>query len=76
LIFGKNVTFERFLVRDLTSARYLESLLGTGIRFNLWHFNYLFQLYPAGAPDQPGNFSSHVGNGFPGFYPDKNEAQS
>lgn len=41
--FGKNVTFERLLVRDLSGAGYLESLLGTGIRFNLWHFNYLFQ---------------------------------
>jgi hypothetical protein len=40
--FGKNVTFERFLVCDLPRARYLEPFLGTGIRFNLWHFNYLF----------------------------------
>jgi len=37
-LFGKNVTFERFLVRDLPGACYLEPFLGTGIRFNLWHF--------------------------------------
>lgn len=36
--FGKNVTFERLLVCDLPAASYLESLLGAGIRFNLWHF--------------------------------------
>jgi hypothetical protein len=38
---GKNVTFEGFLVGDLPGAGYFEPLLGTGIRLDLWHFNYV-----------------------------------
>jgi len=34
---SKNVTFEGFLVGDLPGAGYLEPLLGTGIRLDLWH---------------------------------------
>jgi len=36
-LFCQDVTFERFLMRDLSCARYLEAFFGTGIRFNLWH---------------------------------------
>jgi hypothetical protein len=32
------VTFERLLVSDLSGARYFETLFGTGVCFNLWHF--------------------------------------
>jgi len=35
---SKNVTFERLLVSDLTGAGYFEALLGTRVRFDLWHF--------------------------------------
>lgn len=36
-LFSKNVTFERFLMRDLAGAGYFKSFFGTGVRFNLWH---------------------------------------
>jgi hypothetical protein len=36
-LFGKNVPFERFLMRDLSGACYFESFFGTGVRFYLWH---------------------------------------
>jgi hypothetical protein len=36
-LFGKNVTFEGLLVRDLAGAGYFESFFGTGVCFNLWH---------------------------------------
>ena len=35
---GENVTFEELLVSDLAGAGYLEPLLGTRVRFDLWHF--------------------------------------
>ena len=35
---SKNVTFEGFLVGDLPRSGYLEPFLGTGIRFDLRHF--------------------------------------
>jgi hypothetical protein len=35
---GENVTFERLLVSDLAGAGYFETLLGTRVRFDLWHF--------------------------------------
>ena len=41
--FGKNVAFERFLMCDRPRASYFKPFFGTGIRFDLWHFNYLFQ---------------------------------
>jgi hypothetical protein len=48
--FGQDVTLERLLVSDLTGARYLKTLLGTGVCFYLWHFLMLFQFYPCGVP--------------------------
>ena len=38
---GENVTLERSLVSDFSGAGDLEPFLGTGIRFNFWHFKYL-----------------------------------
>ena len=35
---GEDVTFEGLLVSDLAGAGYLEPLLGTRVRFDLWHF--------------------------------------
>ena len=35
---GEDVTFERLLVSDLAGAGYFEALLGTRVRFDLWHF--------------------------------------
>jgi len=35
---GEDVTFERLLVSDLAGAGNLEALLGTRVRFDLWHF--------------------------------------
>ena len=34
----KDVTFEGLLVSDLAGAGYFEALLGTRVRFDLWHF--------------------------------------
>jgi hypothetical protein len=36
-LFGKNVAFEGFLMRDLAGASYFESFFGTGVCFNLGH---------------------------------------
>jgi len=36
-LFGKNVTFEGLLMRDLAGAGYFKSFFGTGVCFNLWH---------------------------------------
>jgi hypothetical protein len=47
--FGKNVTFERLLMRDLSSTGYLEPLLRTGIGFYLWHFLF-FTFTPCWRP--------------------------
>ena len=44
--FCQNVTFERLLVSDLSCARYFETLFGTGVCFNLWHFYMLVILHP------------------------------
>lgn len=38
---SKNVTFEGFLMGDLPRAGYLEPLLGTGIRLDLRHLEYI-----------------------------------
>jgi hypothetical protein len=35
---GEDVTFEGLLVSDLAGAGYFEALLGTRVRFDLWHF--------------------------------------
>ena len=55
------MTLERFLVSDLTSSSYLETLFGTGIRFYLWHF-YMFDFYTLLAFRTGGNLWSLVGN--------------
>jgi hypothetical protein len=44
-LLGQDVTFERTLEGDLAGAGDLESLLGTRIGFNLWHF-YAFCMIP------------------------------
>ena len=48
--FGKNVTFERLLVSDLAGAGYFEALLGTRVRFDLWHFECFFCATLMAAP--------------------------
>jgi len=48
-LFGKDVTFERLLVSDLTSAGYFEPFLGTRVCFNFRHF-YTFNCYTLLAP--------------------------
>ena len=35
---GEDVTFEGLLVSDLAGTGYFEPLLGTRVRFDLWHF--------------------------------------
>ena len=35
---GEDVAFEGLLVSDLAGAGYFEPLLGTRVRFDLWHF--------------------------------------
>jgi hypothetical protein len=45
-LFSKNVPFERLLVRDFTGASYFKSLLGAGVRFNLWHYYIPFAVIP------------------------------
>jgi hypothetical protein len=45
-LFGKNVTLEGFLMRDLAGAGYFESFFGTGVCFNLWHFLIPFLVIP------------------------------
>jgi hypothetical protein len=41
-LLGQNVTLEAFLVSDLSSRGYFESLLGTRICFYFRHFNLFF----------------------------------
>ena len=46
----EDVTFERLLVSNLAGAGYLESLLGTRVRFDLWHFACFFCATLMAAP--------------------------
>ena len=59
---SENVTFEGLLVSDLAGAGYLKTLLGTRVRFDLWHFEMLFMCYPDGGPAQAGHLWSRLGN--------------
>jgi hypothetical protein len=55
------VSFERFLVSDLSCAGYFKPFFGTGIRFNLWHL-IPFYCYTLLAFRTGGHFWSLVGN--------------
>ncbi len=59
--FGEDVTFESFLVRDLTGAGNFEALLGAAVGFNLWHYITVCS-YSLLAPQTDGDFLSLVGN--------------
>lgn len=60
-LFGEDVTFESFLVSDLTATGNFEALLGAAVGFNLWHYITFFS-YSLLAPQNDGNFLSRVGN--------------
>ncbi len=60
-LFGEDVTFESFLVSDLTGTGNFEALLGAAVGFNLWHYITFFS-YSLLAPQNDGNFLSLVGN--------------
>ncbi len=36
--FGKNVTFESFLIGNFTGSGNFKALLGAAVGFNLWHY--------------------------------------
>lgn len=59
--FGKNVTFERFLVGNEPCGGYLEALLCAGVCFNFWHC-ITCNSYSLLAFRTDGNLWSLVGN--------------
>ena len=60
-LLGKNVSFKRLLVGDLSRAGYFKPFFGARVRFNLWHY-CLFYFYTLLAFRTGGNLWSLVGN--------------
>ncbi len=60
--FCKNVTFESFLKSNFTCTGNFKALFCATVGFNLWHYNNLLWLLPAGASAPAENLWSLVGN--------------
>lgn len=60
-LFGKNVSFKRLLVGDLSRACYFKPLFCARVCFNFWHYLYVY-FYTLLAFRTGGHFWSLVGN--------------
>ncbi len=63
-LFGKNVSFKRLLVGNLSRAGYFEPLFGARVSFNFWHYLYI-NFYTLLAFRTGGHLWSLVGNHCP-----------
>ena len=59
--FCKDVTFESFLMCNLSRASHFEALFGTGISLNLWHFK-CFIVVPLRRSPQGDAYGASSGN--------------
>jgi hypothetical protein len=52
------VAFKSFLKSNFTGTGYFKALLGAGVGFNLWHYQYNLFLHPCRRPEQTGTYGA------------------